>query len=122
MRASSVTAFDAFMPVPDLTVLELAIVICFVRRPGCDVVSVGDEIGRWFKTSIVESDLSSSLRRLVHREFLTTDGKAMHATEEARERAEFAARGIVHLTFRDKYFFDVGKLLDVSIREDNGHG
>ncbi len=121
MGASTVTPFYAFAPVPDLTVLELAIVICFVRRPGCDVASVGDEIGRWFKTSIVESDLSNSLRRLVHREFLTTDGKSLFATEEAREKAESAARGIVHLTFRDRYFFDVGKLLDVSIREDKGH-
>ena len=95
MSASSVTAFDAFAPVSDLTVLELAIVICFVRRPGSDLASVGDEIGRWFKTSVVESDLSSSLRRLVHREFLTTDGKSLHVTEDARERAECAARGIV---------------------------
>lgn len=119
MSATSVTAFDAFAPVPEMTVLELAVVICFARHPGIDVAGVVAEIARWFKTSVVESDLSTPLRRLIHREWLTTDGIALHATDEAREKAEFAAKGIVGLIYRDKYFFDVGKLLDVTlVRED----
>ena len=119
MSATTVTAFDAFAPVPEMSVLELAVVICFARQPGIDVAGVVVEIGRWFKTSVVESDLSAALRRLIHREWLTTDGVALHATDEAREKAEFAAKGIVGLIYRDKYFFDVGKLLDVTlVRED----
>ncbi|UVO53790.1 hypothetical protein [Sphingomonas sp. SUN039] len=119
MEPRSVTAIDALAPIPEISVVELAVVICFTRRPGSDVASVVAEIGRWFNISLVESDISNALRRLIHREWLTTDGIALHATEAARDKAELAARGIVQLIYRDRYFFDVGKLLDVTlIRED----
>ena len=122
MGASRVTAFDALTPVPELSVLELAVVICFARRPGSDLASVVAEIGRWFDASLVESDLAGPLRRLVHREWLLSEGDAFRATEDARVKAEFAARGLVHFVFRDRFFFDVGKLLDVTIvREDSIH-
>ena len=122
MGATNVTAFDALAPLPEISVLELAVVICFARRPGIDLAGVVAEIGRWFNASLVESDLAGPLRRLVHREWLTSDGTAIHATEDARLKAEFAARGLVHFVFRDRYFFDVGKLLDVTIvREDLHH-
>ncbi len=121
MGAASVTAFDALAPIPEISVLELAVVICLVRRPGIEPAGVVAEIGRWFNASLVESDLAGPLRRLVHREWLTSDG-AFRATEDARLKAEFAARGLVHFLFRDRYFFDVGKLLDVTIvREDPIH-
>ena len=115
MGAASVTAFDALAPIPEISVLELAVVICLVRRPGIDSAGVVAEIGRWFNASLVESDLAGPLRRLVHREWLTSDGTAFRATEDARLKAEFAARGLVHFLFRDRFFFDVGKLLDVTI-------
>jgi hypothetical protein len=119
MGPGTVTAIDARAPIPEVSVIELAVVICFTRRPGSDIASVVAEIGRWFNTSIVESDISNALRRLIHREWLTTDGIALHATEVARDKTELAARGLVQLIFRDRYFFDVGKLLDVTlIRED----
>ena len=119
MGAASITAFDALAPVPEISVLELAVVICFARRPGIDPAGVAAEIGRWFNASLVESDLAGPLRRLVHREWLLCDGLSFRATEEARAKAEFAGRGLVHFLFRDRYFFDVGKLLDVTIvRED----
>ena len=122
MGAASVSAFDALAPVPEISVLELAVVICLVRRPGSDLASVVAEIGRWFNASLVESDLAGPLRRLVHREWLVSDGAAFRATEDARLKAEFAGRGLVHFLFRDRYFFDVGKLLDVTIvREDPIH-
>ena len=122
MGAASVTAFDALAPVPEFSVLELAIVICFARRPGSDLGSVVAEIGRWFNASLVENDLAGPLRRLVHREWLLSDGPSFRASEDARLKAEFAARGLVHFLFRDRYFFDVGKLLDVTIvREDPIH-
>ena len=122
MGAASVTAFDALAPIPEISVLELAVVICLVRRPGIDPAGVVAEIGRWFNASLVESDLAGPLRRLVHREWLTSDGLSYRATEDARLKAEFAGRGLVHFLFRDRYFFDVGKLLDVTIvREDPVH-
>ncbi len=46
MGATSVTAFDALAPVPEFSVLELAVVICIARRPGSDLASVVAEIGR----------------------------------------------------------------------------
>jgi hypothetical protein len=122
MGATSVTAFDALAPVPEFSVLELAVVICFARRPGIDPAGVVAEISRWFNAGLVESDLAGPLRRLVHREWLLSDGPAFRATEDARVKAEFAARGLVHFLFRDRFFFDVGKLLDVTIvREDLLH-
>ena len=122
MGAASVTAFDALAPVPEISVLELAVVICLARRPGSDLASVAAEIGRWFNIRLTQSDLAGPLRRLVHREWLLSDGISLRATEDARVKAEFAARGLVHFVFRDRYFFDVGKLLDVTIvREDPIH-
>ena len=119
MDATSVTAFDALAPVPEFSVLELAVVICLARRPGSDLGSVAAEIGHWFDASVTQSDLAGPLRRLVHREWLLCDGPSFRAAEDARVKAEFAARGLVHFLFRDRYFFDVGKLLDVTIvRED----
>ena len=115
MGAASVTAFDALAPIPEISVLELAVVICLVRRPGTDPAGVVAEIGRWFNASLVESDLAGPLRRLVHRKWLVSDGPSFRATEDARLKAEFAGRGLVHFLFRDRFFFDVGKLLDVTI-------
>lgn len=121
MGAGNVTAFDAHSPLPEFSVLELAVVICFARRPASDLASVVAEIGRWFDTALVENDLAGPLRRLVHREWLVSDGAGFRATEDARLKAEFAARGLVHFLFRDRYFFDVGKLLDVSIVREDQH-
>ncbi|MBX9777783.1 MAG: hypothetical protein K2Y71_25680 [Xanthobacteraceae bacterium] len=122
MSATTVTAFDAFAPVPEMSVLELAVLLCFARKPGSTIADVAEEIGHWFKASVVESDLSATVRRLVHREWVTTDGITLHATDEALQKAEFAAKGLVKLIYRDRYFFNVGKLLDVTIlREDQSN-
>lgn len=119
MPAATVTAIDANAPIPDLSAIELSLIICLARQPGSTVSGVAAEIGRWFKTEVIDSDLSTALRRLIRREWLTTDGIALHATDEAIRKAEFAARGLVQLIYRDRYFFDVGKLLDVTlVRED----
>jgi hypothetical protein len=119
MPSATVTPIDANAPIPDLSAIELSVIICLARQPGIAVASVAAEIGRWFKTEVIDSDLSTALRRLIRREWLTTDGIALHATDEAIRKAEFAAKGIVGLIYRDKYFFDVGKLLDVTlVRED----
>jgi hypothetical protein len=114
-----VMSFDADQPIPDLSVVELAIVICCIRKPGIDLASVALNIGRWFGTSVVESDLLVPLRRLEHRAWLTSDGSLLHPGQEAQKRAQFAARGLVRLLFRDRYFFDVARLLSVKlVRED----
>jgi hypothetical protein len=119
MRGTMVMSFDADQPIPDLSVVELAIVICCIRKPGIDLASVALNIGRWFGTSVVESDLLVPLRRLEHRAWLTSDGSLLHPGQEAQKQAEFAARGIVRLLFRDRYFFDVARLLSVKlVRED----
>lgn len=123
MTATSVTAFDAFAPIPDVSVLELAVVIVFARTPSIEVSGAAAEIARWFKVDVSPSDLANPMRRLEHRAWLTADGKSFRATQEARDKAEFAAKGIVHLAFRDRFFFDVGKLLDVTIiKEDTLRG
>ncbi|WP_123906370.1 hypothetical protein [Sphingorhabdus sp. YGSMI21] len=122
MSENPVMALDSFIPVPDISVLELAVVICCARRPGVDGARLAKTIGRWFGIKLVENDLKTSLRRLSHRDWLKSDGTGLHVGEEAREKAEFAAHGLVQLLFRDRYFFDVGKLLDVSIvKEDQSH-
>jgi len=122
MSENSVMALDSFIPVPDISVLELAVVICCVRRPGVDGARLAKTIGRWFGVKLAENDLKMSLRRLSHRDWLKTEGTGLHVGEEARQKAEFAAHGLVQLLFRDRYFFDVGKLLDVSIvKEDQSH-
>jgi len=122
MSENPVMALDSFIPVPDISVLELAVVICCARRPGVDGARLAKTIGRWFGIKLAENDLKTSLRRLSHRDWLKSDGTGLHVGEEAREKAEFAAHGLVQLLFRDRYFFDVGKLLDVSIvKEDQSH-
>lgn len=119
MRGALVMPFDAHAPIPDLSVIELAMVICCVRKPGIDLACVAANIGRWFEASVVEDDLLMPLRRLEHRAWLISDGSALHPGQEAQKQAEFAARGIVRLLFRDRYFFDVAKLLRVKlVRED----
>lgn len=122
MSGASIMKFDSVSPIPDLSALEFAVAICCARRPGIDAAGVAAEIGRWFNVSIVDSDLSAALRRLVHREWVSLDAGALCAVGMSCEKAELAARGIIHLMFRDRYFFDVGKLLDVAIvREDHTH-
>ena len=121
--SASVTPIDALCPVPDVSVLEMAVLIVFVRRPGIDMSSLVAEISHWFRSDLRECDVTNPLRRLQHKEWLVDDGAVLRATEGARQKAEFAAKGIVHLAFRDRFFFDVGKLLDVSIvKEDRTHG
>jgi hypothetical protein len=119
MGSTIVTPFDALAPIPEISVVELALIICFARRPGTEVAGIAAELAHWFDIDVVEADLAAALRRLVHREWLTIDGIAFQATDEAHAKAEFVARGLVRLLYRDRYFFDVGKLLDVTlIRED----
>ena len=51
---------------------------------------------------------------------MTAKGDRYAATDNGRARAESAAKSLVHLIFRDRYFFDVGKLLDVTlVKEDS---
>lgn len=119
--ALNVLPIDALSPVPEITILEIAVLIVFARRPGMDLGGVASEITRWFHVDVAAADVAHPVRRLQHRTLLEGEGATLRATEHARAKAEAAARGIVHLTFRDKYFFDVGKLLDVTIREDKGH-
>jgi hypothetical protein len=102
MSVVSVTAFDAGTSVPDFSMIELAIVIVFSRHPGIDLAGAAAEISRWFKADINAGDLARPLRRLVHREWVTTDGVSLLATTRAREMAEFAGRGLVHLIYRDR--------------------
>lgn len=117
--ASNVVSFDTLAPIPDVSVLELAVVIVFARKPNIELATAAAEITRWFKVDVSTSDLAHPMRRLQHRAWLTPAGVSFRATEEAREKAEAAARGLVHLVFRDRLFFDVSKLLDVTIiRED----
>ena len=119
MGGTSVTALDGLAPVPEFSVLELAVVICCARRPGSDLASVASEIGQWFNTRLVESDLAGPLRRLLHCKWLLSDCGGFSATEVSHAKAESAALGLIHFLFRDRFFVDVGKLLDATIvRED----
>ena len=114
--------FDARAPVPDLTILELGIAIVCTRRPTLGVDQIAAEIARWFRNDIASRHVELPLKRLIARGDVASVGGGFAATETGRVRAEEAARGLVHLIFRDRYFFDVGKLLDVTfVREDGNH-
>jgi hypothetical protein len=122
MSDAPILNFDARTPVPDLSVLELAVIICVVRGPGHGAGAIASNLARWFNVALEARDLASPLLRLERRGWLVGNDPKLEVSEEARTKSEFAARGIVQLLFRDRYFFDVGKLLDVSIvREDHIH-
>jgi hypothetical protein len=107
---------------PDLTVIELAIAIVCTRRPLSTTEEISAEITRWFGNDIRPAHVEVPLRRLVAREDVVIDGDRFASTDKGRSRAETAAQSLVHLFFRDRYFFDVGKLLDVTlVKEDNRH-
>lgn len=115
----NITTFDTEAPIPDLSVVELAIVIVTTRQPGIKLGALAQELGRWFGNDVAVAHVELPLRRLVTRECVTEQLGNYTATEEARVRAERAAKGLVHLFFRDRYFFDVSKLLEISfVRED----
>jgi hypothetical protein len=109
-------------PVPDLTVIELAIVIVCTRRPRSGTDEIASEISRWFDRPVTASHVELPLHRLIARGEVTSDGDRFGSTDLGRNRAEDAARSLVRLIFRDRYFFDVGKLLDVTlVKEDANH-
>jgi hypothetical protein len=123
MTNTPIINFDARAPVPDLSVLELAVIICVVRKPAHGAGAIAANLARRFNVPLEASDLVSPLRRLERRGWLIGNDPKFEVSEEARNRAEFAARGIVQLLFRDRYFFDVGKLLDVTlVSEDQARG
>ena len=108
--------------VPDLSVIELAIAIVCTRKPGSAVDEIAVEIARWFRKDVGPSDVEMPLRRLIARSDVTADGDRYGATENGRARAESAAQALVYLFFRDRYFFDVAKLLEVKfVKEDTSH-
>ena len=108
--------------VPDFTVIELAITIVCTRRPGMAIDEIAAEIARWFGKDVRANHVEMPLHRLVARTDVTVDRDRYASTDHCRERAESAARSLVHLFFRDRYFFDVAKLLDVSfVKEDSNH-
>lgn len=107
---------------PDLTVIELAIAIVCTRRPCTATDEIAAEITRWFGSDIKPAHVEVPLRRLVAREDVVVDGDRYSSTDKGRTRAETAAQSLVHLFFRDRYFFDVGKLLDVTlVKEEHRH-
>lgn len=106
--------------VPDFTVIELAIVIVCTRRPRTATGEIAAEIARWAGKDVRANHVEMPLRRLVARADVTAEGDRYAATDNGRARAESAAKSLVHLIFRDRYFFDVGKLLDVTlVKEDS---
>lgn len=108
--------------VPDLSVIELAIAIVCTRKPGSAVDEIAAEIARWFRKDVGPSDVELPLHRLVARADVIAKGNRYAATENGRVRAESAAQALVYLFFRDRYFFDVAKLLEVKfVREDSSH-
>jgi hypothetical protein len=118
----SLTNIDTRAPVPDLTILELGITIVCTRRPTPAVDQIAAEIGRWFGKEITASHVEMPLKRLIARGDVIDNRGCFGASETGRTRAENAARGVVHLVFRDRYFFDVGKLLEVTfVKEDGKH-
>jgi hypothetical protein len=109
-------------PVPDLTVLELAIAIVCTRRPRSETDEIASEISRWFDRPVTASHVELPLHRLIARGEVTSDDDRFGSTDLGANRAEDAAHSLVRLIFRDRYFFDVGKLLDVTlVKEDANH-
>ena len=105
----------------DMTVLELAISVVCTRRPLSPVEDIAAEVSRWFSSEVRPAHIEMPLHRLVARADVAADGHRYQTTETGRERAETMARSLVHLVFRDRYFFDVGKLLDVTLVKEDGH-
>ena len=120
MSASGTSLPSNDRAVPDFTVIELAITIVCTRRPGMAIEEIAAEIARWFGKDVRANHVEMPLHRLLARTDVTAEGDRYAATDNGRSRAESAAKSLVHLFFRDRYFFDVGKLLDVSfVREDS---
>lgn len=111
---------DARAPVPDLSIIELGIAIVCSRRRDATAKFIADEIARWFGKDIGPAQIELPLKRLIARGDVIETRKCFATCEEGRVRAETAARGLVHLIFRDRYFFDVGKLLDVTLVKEDG--
>lgn len=116
----SVISIDTRAPVPDLTILELGITIVCTRRPSSAPGQIATEIGRWFGKEITASHVELPLKRLIARGDVIDVCGCFGASETGRIRAEEAARGVVRLVFRDRYFFDVGKLLEVTLVQEDG--
>ena len=107
--------------VPDMTVLELAITIVCTRRTRSGIDEIAAEIARWFGREVRGSHIEMPLHRLLGRSEVAFESDRYAATEMGRARAESAANSLVHLFFRDRYFFDVGKLLEVTLVTEDGH-
>lgn len=107
--------------VPDMTVLELAITIVCTRRARSGSDEIAAEIARWFGREVRGSHIEMPLHRLLGRSEVAFESDRYAATEMGRARAESAANSLVHLFFRDRYFFDVGKLLEVTLVTEDGH-
>ena len=109
-------------PVPDLTIMELGIAIVCTRAPTSAVDQVAAEIARWFGRPVTAAHVELPLQRLIARGDVVANASGFGATPSGQGRAEDAARALVRLFFRDRYFFDVAKLLEIRlVREDGNH-
>lgn len=116
------TVIDGLHVDPHLTVLELAIVIVATRRPQASCAQMAEEIERWFRIAVTPQDVELPLHRMISRDCMRVEERGFEPTESGRFQAEQTARALIRLVFRDRFFFDVGKLLDVIIvKEDTGH-
>lgn len=106
---------------PDLTVLELAIAVVCTRKPRSARDDIAAEVGRWFGKGVAPMHLEMPVHRMLARAELVACGDRYAATDLGRTRAESAARSLVYLFFRDRYFFDVSKLLEITFREDGSN-
>ena len=102
--------------------MELGIAIVCTRQPTSTVQQIAAEIARWFRRSVTAAHVELPLQRLIARGDVVATGQGFGATQSGQTRAEDAARALVRLFFRDRYFFDVAKLLEVRlVKEDGNH-
>lgn len=116
--AGTVTPIEQAASAPDLSVIEVAIAVVCTRTPNAAFDEISAEVGRWFGKELKPQQIERPLQRLVTRGDVVSDGLRFAATPLGSSRAESAARSLVHLLFRERYYFDVGKLLDLALEKE----
>lgn len=111
---SDVAFLDALRPVPDMSVLEFAVLMAYYRNPGIDLESVAALVGDWFVRALVPSDLTPAIRRLTQRSWLDADALSYAPTQTGLEASRPLLGGMIRMIDGGRRLWDVGKMIQLA--------
>ncbi len=104
------TPFDVGTSIPNLSVLEFAVLIAVFRKPGILPEQVRLKLSHWFVVEVAPAEISRAGDRLLHRGYIEPRGDGWNPVPRLVDDAARLLGGMIRLIDDDRQRFDVALL------------